>query len=304
MQFVLLLLLRAAIFALNLLPLKFRIGVITFVIHCVTLIIPRFRKTAFVNLKLVFPERDLEFHKSILRRSYAELARVFVDFARLPKLDRAWADAHIKCSFLPRFLELKRQNPHKGVLIATGHLGSFELLAHYIAAQGYPISFIVRAFKLPKIDQWWRSVREAKGNRVISRKGAFKKIISEIGEGRDVGILFDQNVTRNHAEFVNWFGVPAATTRALAITALRTEAPVIVASIFYEHSDQYCIEVKECDFSKLYQDKISSYEQKIFKITEECSQSLQEMIRKKPEAWFWMHRRWKTRPEEESAGVY
>src|SRR5690606_20029609 len=105
-------------------------------------------------------------------------------------------------------------------MMATGHLGSFELLAHCVSMYGFPISFVVRPFKLERLNAWWSGIREAAGNRAIARSGAFKEILKELTSGRDVAVLFDQNVTRNHAVFVDWFGRPAATTRTVALAAL------------------------------------------------------------------------------------
>jgi KDO2-lipid IV(A) lauroyltransferase len=117
-------------------------------------------------------------------------------------------------------------------------------------------------------------------------------------------ILFDQNVTRNHAVFVNWFGVPAATTRSVALAALRTGAPIYVASIRYEGSDRYYVDAAECEYSDVYRKEELSNDDKVVIITQRLADQYCEMIRKFPEGWFWMHRRWKTRPEPEAAKVY
>jgi len=282
---------------LNLLPLGGRLLVLGALSRLVLFFMPRLRKIAMRNLELAFPGQTAAWRREVLRKSCDNMARVLVDFARLHTIDRQWVMEHVDCPYLRRFEELKQTSNGRGILIATGHLGSFELLAHCVAMYGYPISFIVRDFKLPRLDRWWRSVREAHGNRVISRRGAFQHVSAELNAGRVVAILFDQNVTRNHAVFVDWFGRPAATTRAPALAALRAEVPVIVTSITHTGGDRYRINVAECDFTALYSDKNLSAEEKVNAITSRISAEYQNMIRSDPGSWFWIHRRWKTAPE-------
>lgn len=274
------------------------------VIQGLCALVPRYRRIARRNLQIAFPDESVEWREARIAESIRSLARVLVDFARLPRLDRTWVEAHVECPFLPRFEELKRQHAGKGVVIATGHLGSFELLAHAIALWGHPLSFVVRNFTLPRVDAWWTASREATGNKVIGRKGAFKDIMRDLQSGRDVAVLFDQNVTRNHAVFVPWFGVLAATTRAVALAALRTEAPVVVAGVGYRGNDRYEVLAEECDFTELYRAHDVAMEEKIRRMTAEMAERYVAMIRRYPGEWFWMHRRWKTRPEGEPEDLY
>lgn len=297
-------LVRGLIGGLNLLPLALRIRFVTLIVRLVTACIPSFRRVSLRNLEIAFPESTESWRRSTLRESYSSLARVIVDFARLHELDADWVYEHVDCEFLPRFKEMKTQNPGKGIMIATGHLGSFELLAHCVAMYGYPISFIVRPFKLKRLNEWWTGIREATGNRAISRSGAFKEVMKDLASGRDVAVLFDQNVTRKHAVFVDWFGKTAATTRTVALAALRTEAPVIVASIGYLGNDRYRITSVERDFSALYARQDLSSDEKVLQMTQDLSKAYEEMIRKHPAEWFWMHKRWKTRPSEGEKSLY
>ncbi|MBN8551033.1 MAG: hypothetical protein J0M12_17100 [Deltaproteobacteria bacterium] len=295
---------RGFVSLLNLLPLRSRISLMTGLVRTVTAVLPAFKRVSLRNLELAFPEKDSAWRHDIIRQSQSSLARVIVDFARLEELDEAWVRANVDCAFLPRFEEMKAANPGKGIMIATGHLGSFELLAHCVAMYGYPISFVVRPFKLPKFNAWWTGIREAAGNRAIMRKGAFKEVVADLSSGRDVAILFDQNVTRKHAVFVDWFGRPAATTRTVALAALRTEAPVIVASMGFLGSDRYRISACECDFQALYADETISADEKVLRMTQELSKRYEDMIRQHPGEWFWMHKRWKTAPEGMQENFY
>jgi KDO2-lipid IV(A) lauroyltransferase len=147
-------------------------------------------------------------------------------------------------------------------------------------------------------------LREARGNTIIDRKGAFREICKNVDGGRSVAVLFDQNVKIKHAVFVDWFGKPAATTRAFALAAVKTRAPVFVASMKYLGADNYRVNGVECDFKSLYADETLEDEVKVQRITEQISAIYCAMIEEFPEGWFWLHRRWKTRPPGEAERVY
>jgi KDO2-lipid IV(A) lauroyltransferase len=286
---------------LALLPHSVCVGLFGMLWRVAFVVIPRLKRTALRNLQIAFPERDDAWRRMILRKNAVEMGRLLADTVRLSSLDAAWAREHVEIPALERYKEALGE---AGVLIATGHLGSFELLGHAIGLQGYPLSAVARRFKSRRLDAWWQGLREARGNKIIDRNGAFKEVVKTISSGRSAALLIDQNVKINHAVFVDWFSKPAATTRAFALAALKTRAPVFVAAMIYCGSDRYRVEAVQCDFEGLYDDQGLSDDEKILRITQEFSQLYCEMIRKFPEGWFWIHRRWKTRPEGEGENVY
>lgn len=297
LDYIALLVVRATLGTINIVPLRLRLYLMRALIRIVCGCLPSFKRVSLKNIALVFPDKDEAFHQEIYQRSFDNLARVLVDFARLHTLSLEWIRTHVSCSFLPRFLELKSQANGKGVLIATGHLGSFELMAHSIGMLGHPISFVVRNFNLPRLDAWWTKNREQSGNKVIFRQGAVKKVFASIQDGRDVALLFDQNVKRNHAVFVPWFGKSAATTMTIGISAVRLEAKLVVCSMHYVGDDKYDIDAEECCCDDIYRDETLSTDAKVALVTERATKIFERMILRSPEGWFWMHRRWKTQPE-------
>ncbi len=293
--------LRLVFGALSLLPQPWRVALFSGLWHCAFFLIPRLRRTAMRNLEIAFPEQDDSWRRALLRGNAREMGRLLADTIRLPSLSAEWVQQHVSIPALERY---KAAHGETGVLIATGHLGSFELLGHAIGLWGYPLSAVARRFKSPRLDAWWRGLREARGNTIIDRQGAFKEIVRTLQSGRSVAVLFDQNVKLNHAVFVDWFGKPAATTRAFALAALKTEAPVFVAAMLYCGKDRYKVEAVECDFRELYRDSLMSDAEKVGIITTTISNHYCSMIKSFPEGWFWVHRRWKTRPEGEPELVY
>jgi KDO2-lipid IV(A) lauroyltransferase len=286
---------------LGLLPHWMRVGLFASLWRLAFFVLPRLRRTALINLKIAFPDSNESWRREILRKNAVEMGRLLADTIRLSALDEEWAEKHVEIPALEEYAQALKSS---GVLIATGHLGSFELLGHAIGLRGYPLSAVARRFKSPRLDAWWQSLREARGNRIIDRTGAFKEVVKEIFRGRSAALLIDQNVKSNHAVFVDWFGEPAATTRAFALAALKTRAPVFVAGMVYGGSDKYRVEAVQCDFAGVYDDQTLSDAEKILRITETFSKIYCDMIRRFPEGWFWIHRRWKTRPEGEREDVY
>ncbi len=297
-------LVRLLVATLGVLPQSARVAFFGGLFRIIFAFFPRIRRTIEQNLKLAFPEKDAAWRKDIARKNATELGRLLADTVRLPSLTPEWGESHVEIKVLEQYQARLKEDPSRGILIATGHLGSFELLGHAIGLRGLPLAAVARKFQSQRFDAWWTGLREARGNKIIDRRGAFKEVVATIGSGMSAAILFDQNVTRNHAVFVNWFGVPAATTRAVGLAALRTGAPLYVASIRYIGEDRYSVDALECDYTDIYQDDKLSSDEKVVLITQRVADHYCEMIRNFPEGWFWLHRRWKTRPDGENLKIY
>ncbi len=287
----------------QILPESAGIAFFTLTLKLTARVSPKHKKIALQNLSLAFPDKDQATKQKILEASYRELARLITVSLRLPRYSKEWIASHVEFPRKDEWDKLNRERENQGFLIATGHLGCFELLAHSIALYGHPISYIVRNFKAEKLDTWWKSIRESTGNTVINRKGAYKETVRTLRKGRNVGILFDQNVTRNHAIFVDFFGTPAATSKALALAALQVKSILIVATIRNLPEGKYRIEWEKCDVDDIYSSSLSR-DEKVFEITKRASLILEKRVRDYPEGWFWMHRRWKTRPTEGDEAIY
>ena len=292
---------RSIFAALARIPHGWRVLLFAGIWRCVYRLAPRLRATALTNLQIAFPEQDYAWRRDILSKNAVEMGRLLADTIRLSSLDANWVKEHVQIPMLERFVAAQSD---VGAMIATGHLGSFELLGHAIGLWGHPLSAVARRFKSKRLDRWWTEMREARGNRIIDRTGAFKEMVRTISSGRSVAVLFDQNVKINHAVFVDWFSKPAATTRAFALAAIKTKAPVFVASMIYVGNDRYRVEAVECDFTALYNDSTCSDADKVMRITTVISEHYCKMIKMFPEGWFWIHRRWKTRPDGISEVVY
>lgn len=256
------------------------------------------------NLKIVFPNYTKEQRTKIRNKSCYIMARTIVDFLRAPKLSEEWMRQHVKFSISESLIKQRNENPKRPIFFVTGHLGSFELLSYITRVFIGPMGVVARDFKHAALQRWWTSRRELSGNNVISRHGGLKTIIRQLKSGRNVGLLFDQNVTRNNAVFVPWFGVPAATSAAIGFTILQINPIVVMFSIRFLEGENYEVDTQQMDFTDILEDQNRNRDQKILDITERMVKSFEEMIYRDPAAWFWMHRRWKTRPEGEPETIY
>lgn len=297
-------LVRLTVGLLSALPQSARVLLFGGIFRLAFVVIPRLRRTIDQNLRIAFPDKDQVWRNDIRKKNATEMGRLLADTVRLPSLTPEWGDSHVEIPALEAYRQRLQEHPSRGILIATGHLGSFELLGHAIGLRGFPLAAVARKFQSRLFDQWWTGLREARGNKILDRRGAFKEVVNCISSGMSAAILFDQNVTRNHAVFVDWFGVPAATTRSVALAALRTGAPIFVASIRYVGGDRYHVDAAECLYEDVYGDEELSNDEKVKVITQRLADMYCEMIRAFPEGWFWMHRRWKTRPDPEGTKVY
>ena len=136
---------------------------------------------------------------------------------------------------------------------------------------------------------------------IFSRSGGYKEVLHRLSSGQDVSLMFDQNVKANHAIFVDLFGIPAATTKTVAFVALRTGCTIAFGTM---------VEVSPWKFKVIYQpidnpiDEQGSYEDKALRLTRRVHECLESVVRQYPAQWFWIHRRFKTRPPGEPENIY
>lgn len=285
---------RGAIALLTVIPHPARVRIFATLLQLFLRCSPRYQGICHRNLDQVFPDLSPNERQAILTKSTESIGRLISDSLRLPYLNLEWC--HKNITIAPSLQKLMNTPHPRGVLFVSGHIGSFEIMAHFMGTVGHPLNAVARTFKNPYLEAYFKKVRTSSGNRIIARKGASKEIVTTLGEGQKVALLFDQNVTRKHAVFVDWFGRTAATTFAPALAIIRSRCEVVVTSIVFR-DDKYIVNLDYCDFQAILDDIHSDEQEKIRQITQKLSTNLCKHILDYPEGWFWMHRRWKTTPE-------
>jgi len=255
----------------------------------------RHRLIALSNLKIAFgkelPPSEL---KRIARNSFMHFGKTFMDIIKLPHLGEEKRNALINVEGEENLLKALREK--KGALLFSAHYGSWEITPFFLAKKG-KLSVIARPLDNRLLEKELLKLRTSQGAHVIYKHQATKKILRSLRAREMVAFLIDQNVLRQQAVFVDFFGKKAATTPSLASFSLRTKSPLIPAFCYPTSSHAYHLKI----FSPLSITLGGNYNQDVLKITQICTKIIEIQIRKNPDYWLWFHNRWKTRPEEEEA---
>lgn len=259
------------------------------------------RHIAAVNLKIAFPESSARERNKIARRSFQNTAMNLLEISKLPDLTSR------NISSLVTYDPVQGLNNYrsavqkgKGILYLTGHFSSWELLPAAHALHGYPLSFITRPLDNARLDRYLLRIRESKGNRVIAKKNSARQILSSLKSDGAAGILMDQNTGLQEGIFVDFFGVPAATTTGMAIFALRTDAPVLPGYLTPMRNGRYTI--KFLPPVEITRTGDMNLDLRIN--TLRFNEVLERIIREQPESWLWGHKRWKYQPDENPQDLY
>ena len=254
------------------------------------------RRTATRNLNLAFPDWTSEQTRAVVRGVFQNFGRLLVEFARLPKLNRDNISEVVVYDGFDHFAEsLRRGN---GTLFLTAHYGAWELCPFAHALYGHPLKFVIRPIDNPYVDRLVNSYRTGSGNQVIQKKDSLREMLRTLKRNEGVGILIDQNTTRDAGVFVDFFGLPACTTTVLAALALRTGATVIPGVLIWDsvrkiHRLHFEPPVEIVQTGDTRADIVEN--------TARFNKILEDLVKQHPEQWLWVHRRWKTRPSGEAS---
>jgi KDO2-lipid IV(A) lauroyltransferase len=185
-----------------------------------------------------------------------------------------------------------------GAFLLSAHFGSWELGAIRAGMIDGPIAPVVRPLDNPHLERELARRRTRFGNRLIAKREAARDILRTLRAGGTVAILVDQNVAREEAVFVPFFGRLAATTPALARLQLKTGAPVVPAFVWPEGNGRYRLELGRPILAEEFRGP--EREESVRRLTARYMEVTEEAVRGAPGVWLWMHDRWKTRPEDEA----
>jgi KDO2-lipid IV(A) lauroyltransferase len=258
----------------------------------------RLRHVGERNLELALPEIPAADRTRILRRLFRNLGWQLVEFCRMPRYTVQNTQGWIRTEGLGNYLAAQARG--KGVLVLTGHLGGWELSSFYHSLMGHPMGMVIRRLDNRLLDEYVNSVRCLHGNRVLHKDDFARGLLTAMRSGETVGILMDTNMTPPQGEFVKFFGITACTASGLARVALKTGAAVVPGFLVWEAAErQYVLYFAPA----LKFAESDDREADILAATQQCNDVLESWIRRYPDQWLWIHRRWKTRPPGEP-GLY
>ena len=255
---------------------------------------PKLRKTAATNLHIAFPEWTGVEREAVIRNMVRNLGWMAAEFARIPKYTKENIEQIVVLEGNDNFLESRKQG--KGVLILTGHIGAWELSSFAHALYGYPLHFMARPLDNPRIDALVNSYRCASGNRAIFKNESARVMLRILKDSGTIGILADQNTLPGEAVFVDFFGKPASTTTGIARVALHTDAAVVPGyAVWDESTGKYRLRFEPA----VELIRTGDAEHDIRENTQRFAKVIEDIIRKYPDQWVWVHGRWSIRPKGE-----
>ncbi|HXQ20659.1 MAG TPA: lysophospholipid acyltransferase family protein [Candidatus Acidoferrales bacterium] len=256
----------------------------------------RDRRVALFNLAIAFPEKTLTERRRILRASCRNLGRVVAEFCHLPQLDAAHLPNIVSFADRAAWDRAIDAAAQHGAVIATAHFGNWELLAYAHSLLGHPVTLVHRPMHNPLFDAAITAIRSAAGTQLIKKKAAAKEALRVLKQHGILVVPSDQNQTHSFGVFVDFFGKPACTTPGAARLAMLTGAPVYPVFLVREgETGTHRIEM----LPEIEMASTGDREVDIRTNTQRCSAVIEEMIRRYPEQWIWLHKRWKTRPPGE-----
>jgi Kdo2-lipid IVA lauroyltransferase/acyltransferase len=257
----------------------------------VYLLHPRLRQVGMRNLALAFPEKTESERVRILRGEFASLGRQLAEVCHFPRYTRDSVEGVVVYEGFENYERARDRG--KGVLFLTAHFGGWELSAFAHSLYGHPMNIVVRAMDNEYLDRLILRYRTLHGNRIVEKDNFVRGLLAAMKAGEEVGILMDTNMTPPQGIFVDFFGIPACTASGLARIALRTDAAVVPGfTIWDAESGKYRLRFD----AALELIRTGNLEQDIQANTQVFTRTIEQYVRKYPEQWLWVHRRWKTRP--------
>jgi KDO2-lipid IV(A) lauroyltransferase len=249
----------------------------------------RHRAIAVENLARAFPgEHSPQECEALARAVFENLGRTVVDVARSDRLLRAANPEAVRFDGLDRLQEARRRG--SGVLLITAHFGPWELLPLLIALHSGPGHLVARPLDNPRLDDRLTALRERGGNRVIRKHDAAQAILQVLRRGEMVGMLIDQHISEREGVVVPFFGRPASTVVAPALLAIRSGAAVLPVGIIREGRARYRMQVA----GEVPVRRSGDLKADLAENTARFTAAIEAFIRRHPDQWFWVHRRWKT----------
>ena len=255
----------------------------------------RLRRVGRKNLAMALPELTEPERKRILRAVFFGLGRQLAEFSRFPKYTRDNITEIAVYEGFENFEAARRRG--KGVLFLTGHVGAWEIGSFAHSIYGNPMNIVVRDLDNRLVDGFVRRYRTLHGNVTFDNRDFARGLLGAMRSGETVGILMDTNMTPPQGVFVDFFGIPACTASGLARVALKTDAAVVPAFTLWDSAlRKYKVSFEPA----LTLARTGDAEADAISNTALFTKAIEKCVRKHPDQWLWVHRRWKTRPPGEA----
>jgi Kdo2-lipid IVA lauroyltransferase/acyltransferase len=253
----------------------------------------RHRKVAQENLRQAFPGRldDCQIDR-LVRGTYRHFCGLFLEIIYLPRYVNPYNWKH--------FLKIPGKGKLVGwllsgrpLMIVTGHFGNWEMAGYCLGMLGFTGHAVARPLDNPYLDDYLRRFRESTGQKLLAKHGDFAKMQSILDSAGVIATLADQDAGARGL-FVDFFGRPASTHKAIALLALEHQVPMIVVGARkIKEPMVYELLIEDYILPEDYRDRPDA----VIALTQRFTSALERIVRQAPDQYFWLHRRWKHQPK-------
>lgn len=254
----------------------------------------RGRQRAMDNLRASFPDKDQAWLEETGMRSFEQLVMMVMDVLFTPRL--------VKLETWPTMFSFRNierikwmMKEEKGLLMVTAHYGNFEIIGYLMSLYGLKIYSIARPLDNPFINRWLMSVRESRGQKIIYKKGAAEMMDQLAADGATLCFIADQDAGKKGV-FVDFFGRKASTYKSIGLVAMQYNLPIVIGCC-RQHYKKFFFEMEPTRI--IYPHEWADKPDPLRWVTQEYTRAIEDFIRKDPAQYWWLHRRWKSRPKEE-----
>ncbi|MDZ4661593.1 MAG: lysophospholipid acyltransferase family protein [Pseudomonadota bacterium] len=249
------------------------------------------RGLVLANIRLAYPEWNDDRIVMTARQAMCIVGRGIVDVVLIPFMSKSWVEKHVDFRGT-EYYEVARQKARQrgtGVGFLSLHLASGDLAVAAMSISGFPIHLITKEFKSAWLNDFWFSARKKHGTRYISDRKSSFDILKALKKNEVVIFVLDQFMGPPIGTEVLFFGQKTGAAMGLAVIADRAECPILPCFSYYEENDKFVIELgPEIQF-----DRALDKNEMIKGMTQKYTDVLEAIIKKYPEQWMWVHRRWK-----------
>ena len=248
------------------------------------------RAVALDGLSRAFPAASLRERGRLARAAYVQLGRSLAELFLVRRKTDQELDRLVRFDGWEKYESALAKG--RGVVCAIAHFGNFELLAREVPRRGVPLSVIVRTLD-DRFGRWIERDRSLRGAKALAARGSSQAALAALRRNEVLAIAVDQNMRPSRGIFVDFFGKKACTTPAAAVFALRAGATLLAAFPVRQPDGTHLVHVRGPFETS------STGRAAVQELTQALTRAVEDEARAHPDHWYWVHRRWKTRPNEE-----
>ena len=252
------------------------------------------KKVAYSQIKESFPEKSEKEIKHILIRMYENIGYQSIEFFLGNKTELL---RNVTSKGFDNLIEA--YNRKKGVIVVSGHFGNWEMAGEFIASKRIRVGAIVKRQRNPYVNNYIENRRVGSKIHIIYKKRSFRGIVKELKQGSAIAFLSDQAANKQGIK-LNFLGREASVNIGAAKLALKFSIPIV-----------FCYSLRENDNSlsfhfhkPIYIEELDENQKNIKFITQSLNLEIENIVKKHPENWFWVHKRWKNANQGKDSNLY